>query len=594
MKIMGKKLHLNSMVVKILATVMIGILFAVISVSAIVIHISEDIFVDTYGKSQERVFLQIEEDLNNFHENLNKIIDALDASWAFRLYLSDQELDSQLAFQTIYEMNQDLREAIPSNVENISVMVIGVNGRSYLNREETIILPESEILESEISRRALEQAEGIVYQYADVGFTSTTRNSPVIMATKALRYRESREPYAIVYITMKESDWSKFYGFFTSEYANFYMVDANEQIISSDRKEKLCKKAAEVFPYQKPEEGFTRSTAVQENQHVILLTKQLPYYNDTICGVIDTKKALGRLYNIPQLWIICVLVAAAVVLVTFWAVAQTTKPLSALTQKMADARKKHYDEHIEITGSEEIQQLGRTYNSMLDELNRYIGELMHTQKEKRKAEISALQMQINPHYVYNTLASIKWMIYQGEVEKSTRAIDAFISLLRNTIGDMDEYTTVEKEIENLKNYVLINNYRYGDKVQVEYFVTFGCEECRLPKMILQPFVENAFFHAFPADRGGNITVLVRMMGKNLQIQVIDDGVGIEQKRLRELAEGNTKSEHFTGIGVNNVDDRLKLIYGGAYGIDVKSEEGCGTTITILLPAKFKDEENMAE
>lgn len=593
MKVMGKKLHLNSMVVRILATVMIGILFAVFSVSAIVINMSEDIFVDTYGKSQERVFLQIENDLNKFHENLNKITDAIDASWAFRLYLSDQELDSQLAFQTAYEMNQDLKQSIPTNVENISVMVIGVNGKSYLNREESIILPESEILESEISRRALEK-EGIIYQYADVGFTSTTRNSPVVMATKTLRYQESREPYAIVYITMKESDWSKFYGYFTSEYATFYMVDASGMIISSDRKDEICKKAEEVFPYQESEGDLTRSTAVNENQHITILNKKLSYYNHTICGVIDTEKALGRLYNIPQLWIICALVAAAVVLVTFWAVAQTTKPLSALAQKMADARKKQYDEYIKITGSEEIQQLSRTYNSMLDDLNRYIGELMHTQKEKRKAEISALQMQINPHYVYNTLASIKWMIYQGEVEKSTRAIDAFISLLRNTIGNMDEYITVEKEIENLKNYVLINNYRYGNKVQVEYFITFGCEECLLPKLILQPFVENAFFHAFPNERRGSITVLVRMTGKNLQIQVIDDGVGINQKRLMELAEGNAKSEHFTGIGVNNVDDRLKLIYGEAYGIDVKSEEGHGTTITILLPIKLKELENRIE
>ena len=95
-------------------------------------------------------------------------MDAVDASWAFRLYLSDQELDSQLAFQTAYEMNQDLREAIPTNVENISVMVIGVNGKSYLNREESIILPESEILESEISKQVLERDEAIVYQNADV------------------------------------------------------------------------------------------------------------------------------------------------------------------------------------------------------------------------------------------------------------------------------------------------------------------------------------------------------------------------------------------------------------------------------------------
>lgn len=177
------------------------------------------------------------------------------------------------------------------------------------------------------------------------------------------------------------------------------------------------------------------------------------------------------------------------------------------------------------------------------------------------------------------------MIYQGDVKKSTSAIDAFISLLRNTIGNMDEYITVEKEIENLKNYVLINNIRYGDKVQVEYFVNFGCEEYLLPKMILQPFVENAFFHAFPYEREGRITVLVRLLGEKLQIQIIDDGVGMNQKRLQELSDKNTKSEHFTGIGVNNVDDRLKLMYGAEYGIDIQSEEGKGTTITICLPAQ---------
>lgn len=576
------------MAVRILAAVVVGILLAVIGVSGILINLSKDVFVDTYGKSQEKVFLQIEEDLNDYHENLSKIMDAVDSSWAFRLYLSDREVDSQLSFQTAYEMNQDLKYAIPTNIDDISVMVIGVNGKSYLNREESIILPEREILDSDVTRKALEREEGVVYQYADSGFTSTTRHSAVVMATKALRYRESGEPYAVVYITMKESDLEKFYGYFTSEYSQFYMTDRQDRIVTSDNREQVGNKVTEIFSYKDPGEGTIRSTAVQGSKKMTVLKKELPYYEYTIYGVIDSEKALGRLYNIPQLWIICIVIAAAVTLVTFFAVRQTTKPLSLLIRKMAGAREENYNEHIQVTGSDEIQELTRTYNSMLDDLNRYIDELLSIQKEKRKAEISALQMQINPHYVYNTLASIKWMIYQGDVEKSTGAIDAFISLLRNTIGNMDEFITVEKEVENLKNYVLINNNRYGDKVQVEYYVNYGCEGCLIPKMILQPFVENAFFHAFPYERKGKITVLVRRMGEQLQIQVVDDGVGMNQKRLQELAQGNTKSEHFTGIGVNNVDDRLKLIYGGGYGIDVQSEEDRGTTITIRIPVREED------
>lgn len=579
-----KKCAKNSMVVKIVLAVVVGIILAVFSVTAIIVNLSEDIFVNTYGKSQEKVFLQIEKELNHYHENLSKIIDSVEVSWAFRIYFSDKEMNSTRTFRNFYKMDEDLKNAIPTNISDVSVMLVGLNEKTYLNREETIISSAKEILESDVSKKAMEKKGSIVYQYADSGFTSTTRNTPVVMATKALCYPESGEMYALIYVTMKEEDMEKFYQHFTSEYANFYMTDSQGKIISTNQKGVLENKLGKNLRVAEKEEKL-RCDAMENGKEVIVLQKYLPYYNYTMYGVIDSRNALGRLYNIPMLWGVCAAIAMGVIIATYFFVKQTTKPLSVLVNKMANARNEKYDGQIEVTGSYEIQELTTTYNAMLEDLNGYIEELMNVQKEKRKAEISALQMQINPHYVYNTLASIKWLIYQGEIEKSTKAIDAFISLLRSTIGNTDEYTTVEKEIENLKNYVFINNTRYGDKVQVEYFVNFGCEECQIPKMILQPFVENAFFHAFPYERKGKITILVRKLDDNLQIQIIDDGVGIDQKRLKEISEGNTKTEHFTGIGVNNVDDRLKLLYGSQYGILIESEENKGTRITVCIPVK---------
>lgn len=578
-----KKYAKNSMVVKIVLAVVVGIILAVFSVTAIIVNLSEDIFVDTYGKSQEKVFLQIEEELNHYHENLSKIMDSIESSWAFRIYFSDREMSSTMAFQNLYEMDEDLKNAIPTNISDVSVMLVGLNEKTYLNREETIISSAREILESDVSKKATEKRGSIVYQYADSGFTSTTRDTPVVMATKALCYPESGEMYALVYVTMKEDDMEKFYQHFTSEYANFYMTDSQGKIISTNQKAMLKNKLSKNL--RATEKEKLRRDAVENSKEVIVFQKYLPYYDYTIYGVIDSRNALERLYNIPMLWSVCAVIAMGVIIATYFFVKQTTKPLSVLVKKMANARNEKYDEQIEVTGPYEIQELTSTYNTMLEDLNRYIEELMNVQKEKRKAEISALQMQINPHYVYNTLASIKWLIYQGEIEKSTRAIDAFISLLRSTIGNTDEYTTIEKEIENLKNYVFINNTRYGDKVQVEYFVNFGCEECQIPKMLLQPFVENAFFHAFPYERKGKITILVRKLDDDLQVQIIDDGVGINRKRLKEISEGNTKTEHFTGIGVNNVDDRLKLLYGSRYGILIESEENKGTRITVCIPVK---------
>lgn len=221
---------------------------------------------------------------------------------------------------------------------------------------------------------------------------------------------------------------------------------------------------------------------------------------------------------------------------------------------------------------------------MLDEMQQYIDKLMEVEKAKREAEIHSLQMQINPHYIYNTLASVKWLIWQGNKEKSVQVIDVFIRLLRNTISNKKEFITLKEEIENLKDYVIINQTRYGNSVNVEYYVLPDCEEQKIPKLILQPFVENAFFHAFPQGQQGTISIFARMSEGQLKIEIIDDGIGMDNQTVRTLLDKSEgQKEHFTGIGVNNVDDRMKLIYGQNYGILIESKRGEGTKITLCFP-----------
>ena len=582
---MKEKFHFKSLSVRILGTVILGIAFVSVAVSAIVINMSKDIFVDTYGKSQERVFVQIQKDLNNYHENLMKIVSAIDSSWAFRLYLSDLEDVNNMSFQTIYQMKRDMNQALPSDIDNISVIVMGVEGKSYINRAETIIKTSDEILEEEITKRALYNPDAIQYAYISNGFTATTRDSRVLIAAKALTYLESKMPYAVVFFTMKESDVGDFYNYFVSETTDFYMLDETTKVVSSNQKDQVGINLNESWIVTNQNEGELRGVYEDAKNTLTILQTKLPYFGFNIYGVIDNEKALDNMYDIPKMVIICGGIALAVLFATFFITRQATKPLSAMSRKMSGIRKGDFSQYMEVIGTEEVQELAITYNYMLDDLKHYIEELITTQQEKRHAEIKALQMQINPHYVYNTLASIKWLIWQGDVEKSTRTIDAFIMLLRNTISNTDEFITVNQEIENLKNYVLINNTRYGDKVQVEFFVTNSCEECLLPKMILQPFIENAFFHAFPSDRKGTIQVFASSCKGDLQIQIVDDGIGMEKARLQHLTEKADKSEHFSGIGINNVDDRLKLIYGGNYGVGIVSEENEGTTVTVVLPVR---------
>jgi len=212
--------------------------------------------------------------------------------------------------------------------------------------------------------------------------------------------------------------------------------------------------------------------------------------------------------------------------------------------------------------------------------------LISTQEKQRKSELKALQHQINPHFIYNTLTSIKFMMNQGKKEEASQTIESFIVLLQNTISNLDEIITVEQEIENLKNYVQIMQTRYSDRINVHYFVSPTSLELYVPKLILQPFIENAFFHAFTHKKAGHIHILVAEKDNFLICEMIDDGDGMEQSATQTNAPSK-KNQLFSGIGVRNVHERIQLLYGLRYGVDISSEPGKGTKVEIRLPIEKK-------
>lgn len=323
------------------------------------------------------------------------------------------------------------------------------------------------------------------------------------------------------------------------------------------------------------EKAHIKTMNREENGQITgYMVQRLQSTNYTMLGMIHPDMAFDRVYDFRYIISVTAFITSIVVIIIFLLVRQQTRPLYKLVEKMRGVREGRLNQFVKVEGSTEIRELSFTYNTMLDEMQQYIDKLMEVEKAKREAEIHSLQMQINPHYIYNTLASVKWLIWQGNKEKSVQVIDAFIRLLRNTISNKKEFITLKEEIENLKDYVIINQTRYGNSVNVEYYVLPDCEEQKIPKLILQPFVENAFFHAFPQGQQGTISIFARMSEGQLKIEIIDDGIGMDNQTVRTLLDKSEgQKEHFTGIGVNNVDDRMKLIYGQNYGILIESKRG---------------------
>lgn len=584
----------NTLLFKIFCTVIAGVICLAATLCVVNISVSKKVFVDSFSLSQQKIFSQIDRQFYDFYSDMVEVINEVNTSGAVQGYLTGKDVSSIEEMQNIFNMKKQIEESRLSGYSNLSVVLVSTEGKSYVyNRSSRLVVRPEEILSNPITEKAGENPGKLICEYQEQGFTDVMKNSPCIIMARALYYDAKRTIAGYIYIMMKELDFKSMYSYFTSDTNDIIVMNGDREVISSNNKAYLEKdsaaqKEAVALASDMQSENVYQKEIKRSGEQQRAMCQRLHNTNYTLLGIINPEAAFAKQYDMLQIAFLTLAISAAILMLIFIFVRQQTRPLARLVNTMHQVRGGSLNEHAEVSdGTEEIRVLTETYNEMMRSINDYIERLMAVEQEKRTAEIHALQMQINPHYIYNTLASVKWLIWQGNSKLSTEVIDAFISLLRNTISNTQEFITVEQEISNLKNYSLINQARYGDAIQVEYYVPYSCRAYLVPKLILQPFVENAFFHAFPEGRKGKIEIFVKERDGYIYFDVADDGIGMNKERLSGIwkKEPAKKAEHFTGIGINNVDDRIKLIYGMDYGINITSEEGRGTKVAIFFPAR---------
>ena len=582
-------LRKNSFFFKIMCAVVVGVVCISIAISSVIINMSRDIFEKSYIDSQQKIIERVCEKLYDFHRRSLETINSINSNRAVRLFFTDESLSYNDSFNNIYNMQSHIKSLFNDNNYSFDLLMVGLDEKTYL-KDELLNIEASELLEMDISKNTLENKDSILYQFLDKGFTSTTQNEPVILISKALNSNNGN-PYGIVYLIIREKEFESIYDYFSHDLNNVYVLNEDNTVISSNNNSSLGTKLENFEDEIKNLAINNELGIIYENYGNVNFTQRLPDSNLALCGVININKAIREIYDVRKIIFICFIITLITLIIIYLIVKQVTRPLYILIEKMATLRSNKFTEYVEInevSGISEIEELATTYNYMIKDINCHIKELVKTQKEKRKFEIYALQMQINPHYVFNTLSSIKFLIWQGNKDKSIEVLDSFILLLRNTISKTDEFITMKEEIDNLKHYVLINNTRYGDRIDVQYFIMPNCYDYLVPKLILQPFIENSFFHGFPSGEEGRIEIFIKEENENLNIRIIDNGVGIESDKLEDMKNSKKpSSKGLSGIGVNNVNDRIKLIYGNDYGISIKSEVGKGTEIIVLLPKQLK-------
>lgn len=291
---------------------------------------------------------------------------------------------------------------------------------------------------------------------------------------------------------------------------------------------------------------------------------------------------------------------AALLSGSIWFSKKLTKPIYHMMDRMSEIETGNFKVELPVTSGDEIGILSRRFNQMSKELENYINQSYVAHMKQAEAEMTALKSQIYPHFLYNTLEVIRMTALEKEDFVVSEMIEALSTQIRYMIGPMQDMVSLEQEVEIIRKYVYLLNCRIKGKVKLAVDLN-GFGKQRVPKLILQPIVENAFVHGIkPRDGSGNVLISAEQTEFHLEISVMDNGVGMDEAaltRLRQLLAGDEpgiKNEHnWQSIGLKNVHDRIRYLFGEGYGIEVTSTPSVGTMVRIIMPREKGDEKDVS-
>lgn len=327
-----------------------------------------------------------------------------------------------------------------------------------------------------------------------------------------------------------------------------------------------------------------------------VVIKTVGYTGWKLVGVI---KGTGISLNTikTRLFIVFVifLIIFIVVLINSYISFRVTDPIRELEKSVKKLEEGNLDADIYMGGSYEIQHLGKSVQDMKYRIKGLMQDIVTEHEEKRKSEFDSLQAQINPHFLYNTLDIIVWQIENEKQSEAVHTVTALARFFRLSLGKGRNIVTVKAEIDHVKNYLMIQHMRFKNKFDYEFEIAEDVLELSSLKLMLQPMVENAIYHGMEfMDGDGLIKIKAWREADELYLSVTDNGLGMTEDKVSLVLEGKSNSGNGrgSGIGVKNVNERIKLYFGEDYGLKIDSEPDVGTTIIIHLPAKRYEEENI--
>lgn len=417
--------------------------------------------------------------------------------------------------------------------------------------------------------------------------------SDCILLGRAVLSLETREIIGTLLIRTNERYFSNIYrNIDMGKNADIFVVDSDGIVVSS-RNTKIP--VAKQYKDQMLIKELLNRTGSQDKTFNMSIDGKkymiaFSYLKDADWFVVSTipysylnAEVKGILTNIMLLVIGCSVLA---VLLSYIFTLTLSKPLKRLINTMNEVKRGNLSVSIIDNSTDEIGEVVGNFNTMLNEIKNLMESVKLNEKQKREAEIKILQAQINPHFLSNTLNTVKWLAGAQKAHNIEALVSSLIKLLHVSMGKGDDFITMGEEVEYIKSYINIQEYRYYDKFRVVFEIEEDILDYKVLRFLIQPVVENAIIHGIgPMTEQGLISIKGFKYNDVLKIRVTDNGEGIPRERLCKiltLDDYENKSK-FSGIGINNVNERIQINFGDEFGLHIESVPKLYTTVELTLP-----------
>lgn len=327
--------------------------------------------------------------------------------------------------------------------------------------------------------------------------------------------------------------------------------------------------------------------------HVLVCIKEINHTDwrlITLLPQVDIISAQNHSRN--QIILVFLIVIPFTFPVAYVVSASITKRIKLLIAQISEVDTAKFDQKINPSSKDEVGILTKNFNYMLVKISMLLDEKYELGQEMKSIELKALQAQINPHFLYNTLDQIYWLGVRYNIQEVSDIVLALSKFYKLSLSKGKSEVPLRSELEHIQAYVNIQNHRFENSIQLNIDVSEDALDVIMPKISLQPIVENAILHGIleSEEETGTIYIRTRQNDTDLWIDIRDDGAGMTQEKTNELLLTDTADESLNGYGLKNIDSRFKLLYGPDYGLSFTSAVGAGTTVTIHMPnGKVKNE-----